>query len=196
MTLFQHTLGQLLRGEKTETSRIIKDGDYTFVCGHRPAMWHPRNDVSLYSSVHTKIGTTRFVEGRDYAISPGRGKFSIGRYKIEAIWRQDVRHLMHDQLKAEGFHDAHPGEARYRFLQIWTAMHDRKFKWWFDSQILDYRLKIGRTEDICDYKTMMQWIGNRPAEYYQAWRMKIEVLYETINWDAPTVLALRIDHHA
>lgn len=168
MTQFQHTLKALLEGRKTETSRIAlphSDGTGTFDC--EDIRW----PNGIESVQRLKVGVlgwrTVWQVGKDYAIEPHRGVRSVGRYRVEAIWRQDVRTLTLGQIEAEGF------ENRYDFLSVWCAMHDKQFKpiaahGWAH---LDYR----------------------PAERYQAWRMTIQVLWETVNWDARAVRALQIE---
>jgi len=178
MTQFQHTLKALLEGRKTETSRIVKPGDYTFMCGERPAPWPARGIVPLYSDVWGERQTPddpqrrlihwiKWQQDKDYAIQPARGVHSVGRYRVEAIWRQDVRDLTEAQRKAEGF------KSMTEFWTIWCQMHDARFqltggKWWTD-------------------------LIHRPAERYQAWRMTIKVLWDTVDFDAPAVRTLQID---
>lgn len=159
MTLFQHTLGALLRGEKTETSRLAlpePDGETMIgtemicypsgiksVCQGREMRWIPKWQV-----------------GKDYAIQPARGVKSIGRYRIDNIWKQDVRTLTEAQRKAEGFQDI------FGFWLVWGRMHDA-----------EYLQKNGIYAYCADLKT-------RPDERYTAWRMQISVMYETIDWNA------------
>ena len=168
MTQFGYTLKPLLLGDKTETSRLVHEGDYTWVCGEMDAPWKPRGFTSLYSSVHHASDRPRFVAGKDYPIEPGRGKKSVGRYRILTIWRQDVRTMLLAQREAEGFHDL------YGFWMVWGKMYDAGFL-----------SKNGIYAYCAELK-------NRPEDRYRAWRMEIEVLWDTIQWDAPAVQALAI----
>lgn len=178
MTLFQHTLGQLLRGEKTETSRLalpLADGEH--IVG-REMIQYPSGVKSVMRGTD-KGWRIKYQVGKEYAIQPARGVASIGRYRLVDIWWQDVRQLTWDQIEAEGF----PNHVQ--FLNVWTKMHDLPaYEIW-----RDYRIPHGK------YKSAVDFIESRPDERYQAWRMKIEVFWDTVDWDAPTVLALGIDHH-
>lgn len=170
MTQFQHTLKQLLTGQKTETSRIAlpePDGTGTFFCemirypGGVPC-------VQLYLPTWDKWRTV-WETGKEYAIVPRRGVKSVGRYRVESIWRQDVRTLTEAQVHAEGF------QTWQEFLQVWCQMHDPK--------VLSFST---------DW-TVSKHLATRSPERYQAWRMTIRVLWETVDWDAPAVRALQID---
>lgn len=165
MTLFQHTLGALLRGEKTETSRLAlpePDGETMIgtemicypsgiksVCQGREMRWIPKWQV-----------------GKDYAIQPARGVKSIGRYRIENIWKQDVRTLSDAQVKAEGFRHTLNRTDRVAFFRLWTVMHDPNIAGQFER------------------RSSLRMLDDRPDERYTAWRMQISVMYETIDWNA------------
>lgn len=179
MTLFQHTLGQLLRGEKTETSHLalpLADGEH--IVG-REMIQYPSGIKSVMRGT-AKGWTVKWQVGKDYAIQPARGVASIGRYRLVDIWRQDVRELTLGQVDDEGF------GSWSEFWFTWSKMHDPKLSastfhengWWNSA------LKV------------KEYLSYRPDERYQAWRMEIEVLYETIDWDAPAVQALNINPYA
>ena len=140
MTQFQHTLKALLEGRKTETSRIVKVNQ----------LWYPNLGVIADSDDHGWNNRTVWAIGKDYAIVPARGKKSVGRFVVDAIWWQDVRSLTAKQIQAEGFNSAQAFDA------LWLKMH---------------------------------------GEHYEAWRITIRVLWETVDWDAPAVAALHIDRN-
>ena len=54
---------KVLAGEKTETRRVVKDGEVE----------------------------CRYVPGRDYAVQPGRGKRAIGRIYITDVRREKLK---------------------------------------------------------------------------------------------------------
>lgn len=165
MTLFQHTLEALLRGEKTETSRIcglLSDG--TGVRGSE-AIRYPGGVKTLCRLSRTDSWTKVWAVGQGYAIQPGRGIAAVGRYRVLDIWQQDVRKLKPEQIAAEGF------QKRADFMRIWTWMHDR---------------------DMYGIHWSGLKLDGRPNERYLAWRMSIEVLWDTVLWDAPAVMALQI----
>lgn len=189
MTQFQHTLKALLEGRKTETSRIIKGNQ----------LWYPNLGVVADSNNHGWNNRTVWAIGKDYAIVPRRGVHSVGRYRVEAIWRQDVRTLTREQAKAEQVGNVPldmGSEWKFNFLQLWTQMHDKKFAFKFDPQIVDYRINLCGEQDIVSWEGLQAVIASRPAERYQAWRMTIQVLWPTVDWDAPAVKALQIEPHA
>ena len=171
MTQFQHTLRQLLTGQKTETSRIVKEGqEYAGALPHA---------IPLVYQWDKNINYTRTVwqVGKDYAIQPGRGVKSVGRYRVETIWRQDVRTLTLGQVEAEGFNSLWIG-----FWEVWCKMHDA-------PAVADMQHIRALTGSHLDAKKILM---ERPAERYQAWRMTISVLWETVDWSAPAVAALQI----
>lgn len=189
MTLFQHTLGQLLRGEKTETSRLaLPQADGEHIVGREMIRYPMGNKAVMRGAPHG--WRLKWQVGRDYAIQPARGVKSIGQYRIMDIWWQDVRRTSLQQAIDEGF------VYRIDFLHLWGLMHDPGFKWEYDPQIPDYRASIGRKKYILGSAQMLEMIDARPAEYYQAWRMSIAVQWDTVDWNAPAVKALEIDHHA
>lgn len=172
MTQFQHTLRQLLTGEKTETSRICKLQDEAFsILG----LWEDEGGEILSVYNHDQERKV-WVTGKDYAIQPARGVHSVGRYRVEAIWRQDVRMLTYAQVQAEGFF------SLVAFLGVWSQMHDKPVE--------EFRRQCGLKN--FNYDAMDEYMKNRPAERYQAWRMTIKVLWETIDYEAPAVRALQI----
>jgi hypothetical protein len=105
MTLFQHTLKALLRGEKTETSRLALPEPDGTACRGTEMIQYPSGVLSV-------------MRGADMRWFP---------------------------------------------------------KW-----------QVARFADVIDM------INHRPAEYYQAWRMTVRVLWDTVDWDAPAVMALHI----
>lgn len=179
MTQFQHTLKQLLSGEKYETSRLVKPGDYNWMCGEMPAPWTERGTVMQYSAVHFASHTARFVRDREYTIQPGRAQKSVGKYVIESIWRQDVRTLLLGQVDAEGFRADWLG-----FWRVWCTMYDREGLKFFTD-----RFNRPLTAPL-----VKKYLELRPNELYTAWRMRIRVLWDTVDWEAPAVAALQIEN--
>lgn len=175
MTQFQHTLRPLLLGKKTETSRIVKEGqEYAGALPHA---------IPLVYQWDKGVNRTRTLwqVGKDYAIVPRRGVKSVGRYRVEKIWRQDVRTLTLGQVDAEGFNVLLWTE----FWVTWCKMHD-------PSMVAALRSVQKENRSHVDARNV---IANRPAERYQAWRMTISVLWDTVDWDAPAVRALQIEPH-
>lgn len=202
MTIFQHRLKQLLTGQKTETSRItcaVSDG--TGKAGHE-VIRYPGGKKTMCRLGEDRLGNPRWLKvwqvGQAYAIQPGRGIHSVGRYKVLDVWLQDVRTVSTAQIKAEGFwnKDTRGEEGYYHFMRTWIAMYDRQFEFRFDPSLVDYRVREGRIHDITSWGTVKQMIENRPAERYLAWRMSIAVHWESVDWEAPAVKALQIPKFA
>lgn len=72
--IFQHTLEQVLSGEKTQTRRRIKP-----------------NKKFIY-----RVGKT-------YAVQPKRAQPSVARFEVTAIRKQRLGKMTHEEALAEGF---------------------------------------------------------------------------------------------
>lgn len=68
---------KVLSGEKTETRRIVKEGETSEAC--------------------------RYVPGRDYAVQPGRRRRAIGRIAITDVRREKLGEITHEGALREGF---------------------------------------------------------------------------------------------
>lgn len=180
MTLFQHTLGQLLRGEKTETSRLsLPHADGEHIVNREMIQW-PSGVKSVMRGT-AQGWRIKWQVGQQYAIQPARGVKSIGKYKLLDVWQQDVRTLTPQQVTAEGFSNLSG------FLVVWCAMHDKT----------QNPVVLGTNDEPLDDLWHKAFMAQHPyPERYQAWRMKIEVQYETVDWDAPAVKWLQISPYA
>jgi hypothetical protein len=63
----------------------------------------------------------QYVEGRDYAVQPGRGKFSQGRIRVLLVSREPVGDVDDDDARAEGFEDAE------QFFEKWEQLYGAGF---------------------------------------------------------------------
>lgn len=179
MTQFNRTLAALLSGKKTETSRLAlpePDGTGEFDC---EMIGYPLG-VMAVQRYQPKKGYWRTIWKIDetYSIQPGRGQRSVGRFVVEDIWRQDVRTLTPEQVKAEGF------DSLSAFLVVWCGMHDKT----------QNPVVLGVNDKPLDDAWHKAFMAQHPhPERYQAWRMTIRVLWPTVDWGAPAVRALQID---
>jgi hypothetical protein len=170
MTIFQHTLKSLLTEMKTETSRLaLPESDGEIMIGTE-MLRYPNGVKAVCQGRHMRW-TPKWVVGQDYAIQPNRGVKAVGRYRIEDIWKQDVRTLSDAQIASEGF------LSEVGFLMVWCAMHDKSFS-------KEYKRRPRALQ-----------MDSRPSELYTAWRMSITVLWDTVDWDASAVKILHIDRH-
>lgn len=75
----------ILRGDKTETRRLVQDGDYEWICGeiNKVNPRHPALSFKAYSSIHAANGRIKFKRGQQMAIVPKRGAPGLW-HKFEA----------------------------------------------------------------------------------------------------------------
>jgi hypothetical protein len=74
--IFRKELAELvLSGQKTETRRLVKEGEVE----------------------------CRYVPGRDYAVQPGRRRRAIGRIAITDVRREKLGEITHEGAVSEGF---------------------------------------------------------------------------------------------
>lgn len=59
----------------------------------------------------------RLVEGRSYAVCPGRGKNAIGRVRVTSVRWTLLHNIDDDEARREGFAD------RQDFVEGWTAIN-------------------------------------------------------------------------
>lgn len=85
--IFKPNLAQkVLKGEKTQTRRIVKPGEF----------WDGK-------TVCRPDGAIKWQVGQSYAIQPGRTKAAIGRFKLLDIRRERVQDISEGDAIAEGF---------------------------------------------------------------------------------------------
>ena len=147
--IFQHTIENVLNGTKTQTSRIVKPGDYIQYA-----------DTGAGETYHVYIeGVYRnrrplWKVGNTYAVQPGRGQKAVARIRILQISKQDVRHITAEEARAEGFN------SEVEFFEVWCKMHDPKG---FELLAKPY------------YGHWMDFL-HRPAERYTAWVIRFELV--------------------
>lgn len=155
--IFQFTIDKVLRGEKTQTRRLVKLGDY-----HVPV------SESVFNARHR----LRFATQTERAAQPGRGKCGIAIIRILEIRREDVREISETDARAEGF------PSVMDFLQTWTWIHDPAMHFAFSEDDQRYHYWAGRqlrwqSGDDADIYAM---ICKRPPERYNAWPLTFELV--------------------
>lgn len=164
--IFQHTWEKVLSGEKTQTRRIVKDGDvgglekidlHPYAIDENPSLWlkHPFSEVYRNDRLLWQIGKT-------YAVSAGRGKPAIARIRLTEIWKSDVREISSEDVEAEGFQDMP------EFLETWVQMHDPVIWHWF-APLLESRKRYANQWVIWDM--LEEKCQQRPMEHYIAWAL-------------------------
>jgi hypothetical protein len=112
--IFQHTLGMVLDGTKTQTRRIVKD--------HQPIpSAYDGNDVFQVETFKNKV---IYRIGSTYAVQGGRGQKGIARIRITDIRNEDVRNISDADVKSEGF------ASKEEFLTVWRSMHNDNYNAW------------------------------------------------------------------
>jgi hypothetical protein len=103
--IFQHTLNQILCGDKTQTRRITH-----------------KNEIAVrgrYNQIESVLhnGRVKWCVGNTYAVQPGRGTEQIARIKLHKINSEYITRITTRDAIAEGF------DSRREFLQAWETIH-------------------------------------------------------------------------
>ena len=147
---------QVLDGTKTQTRRLWREGDYTWITPELGAVEPPFVrilEVSRHDSQdHHRL---RWAVGRDYAVQPGRTKKSLGRIKILEIRRENLQDITVKDVEAEGIDVVRhmplivpPGTTEERldalalrvahglFEALWDSINTKKGTRWADNPIV------------------------------------------------------------
>jgi len=177
--IFQHTHEWIFApsphtGElKTQTRRIVKPGQVGLpsLPDYETGISDGFGSVMVYEPRKRHIWGT----GLEYAVQPGRGQRAIGRIRITAIRREDVRQISAEDARAEGF------DSRVNFFEAWVSMHDRNMEFYCEAQptAFDggcYRYWAGRKDNwqSTELDGLIELINERPAKRYDAWVLTFE----------------------
>lgn len=88
--IFQYTLVQVLSGEKTATSRLVKPGDV--------AVYGDNQQIEAVVA----NGRDKYRVGKTYAVVPARGKPQVARIRLLGIKRKKVSETTTAEAKMEG----------------------------------------------------------------------------------------------
>lgn len=112
---------KIVRGEKTETRRIVQSGEYLVGCLREDYVYRPGGAVKWAA-----------YPSKSYAVQPGRGKKAIARITITAIRRERLWKITPNGIAAEGFGsfsiDSLPMASRW-FMDLWDRLHDKGERW-------------------------------------------------------------------
>lgn len=106
--IFQHTLPQVLSGEKTQTRRLVSP--------QHEAVVDPDGEIVTVKA----NGRAKWVVGRTYAVQPGRTLPQVARIRVTHIKQELVTAISAEDALAEGY----PTPAE--FLQSWQKIHGTK----------------------------------------------------------------------
>lgn len=81
------------RGEKTNTRRVQKEGEY--------AVWDEAGKKIV--AVCRADGTVKYAVGKTYANQPGRGKKGRGRIRLLGIREERLHEISSEDMAAEGY---------------------------------------------------------------------------------------------
>jgi hypothetical protein len=108
---------KVLCGCKTQTRRLVKEGDYLDSFGH-PEI--------VYSGAKKK-----WMRSGSYAIQPGRGKSGhpSARVSIVGIRQERLQDISTEDVIAEGIETG----DRQAFAKLWNGLNKRKGERWQDN---------------------------------------------------------------
>lgn len=107
--IFQHTIDKVLDGTKTQTRRVVKEGEVGTLAA-------PFNKTT-YFNVMNPGGRVKWQVGKSYAAQPGRTQKGVGRIEIISLRREWVELISDYDVRAEGFAN------KFDFWETWKAMH-------------------------------------------------------------------------
>lgn len=174
-------IDKVVRGEKTQTRRPVKDGESLCQVESPHGGYKP---LGVFQKNRAKV-----MVGQDYAVQPGRGQagilwspeigvtsrdgFSVVqertgetltqglkplRIRITDIRREDVRRISLEDAMAEGF------DLRNEFWEVWCGFYDKP------------GLAIIAAHKPNNVFVQIGLLQERPDELYQAWAYTFEVL--------------------
>lgn len=132
---------KILRGEKTQTRRLVKPGEFM-----NGTIFHQL--VQRAPSRPGGIGHVKWSVGRTYSIQPGRTKPGVARIRLTAIRRERVQEIPLDDLLAEGMEISGSEyddpcdiwdefiDAEQDYARLWDRLNPRKGTRWADNPLV------------------------------------------------------------
>lgn len=190
MNFKRELLEKVIRGEKTQTRRPVKNGQYKAPYGTAVPddyIKTVRAERVLPGGQH-QLSRVVFEIGKDYAACPGRGKPAMywtidgngdlciwpytqrpdpvqtwqqSRIRITNIRREDVRSISLEDAVAEGF------KSRLEFWQVWCGF--------YDTYMLRQPL-FGGDEFMTREDSALTLLMDRPAKLYDGWALTFELV--------------------
>jgi hypothetical protein len=113
---------KILRGEKTQTRRIVKPGEQHILSNNHAIL-----------AVFDAKGRLKWKLGALYAICPGRTKPGIGFIRITQIKRQHLRNMWDADVKAEGVPEGRTYTNNEPFGKLWNTINKKPGIRWEDN---------------------------------------------------------------
>jgi hypothetical protein len=147
--LFRPELAQLiLEGRKTQTRRIVKDGDWPYrlqrvvkaVNRHGRLIWKVNDgkidwlsEAGVGDNYGSRGGGCGMYRQPTYAVQPGRGKSAIARIRFTAIRSENLWDITTADIIAEGFGQNGCLPGWLDFKDAWDLLNPEKPYRWQDN---------------------------------------------------------------
>ena len=99
--IFAKTIDKVLAGEKTQTRRPVKPGDFF-------------NGIEVYGKY-----TLKWRVWNTYAVQPARTAKSVGRIRLTNIRKERLNRITPEDARAEGF------SGRDEFVRVWKELYPK-----------------------------------------------------------------------
>jgi len=135
---------QVLDGSKTQTRRLVKEDDYTWV--------NPIASLATSDLIYTEIcggwpkrNYLKWAVGRTYAVQPGRGKKAVGRIRMTKIRRERLQEIEPEEFRREGLISGAPIMILF-FIELWDGIYHKPYRWDDNPEVLvlDFELVEAR----------------------------------------------------
>jgi len=159
--IFQHTHRQVLDGSKTQTRRLVKDGER-----YIPNTRAFGSYINYPALVERRNGHAKWTVGKTYAVQPGRTDKGIGTIRITAIRRERLRDITEEDAIAEGC----AGEGQMD-TPYYSGMLDQPMWEW-------HKFPSDEFAELWDsvHKPPNDWKGNP-----EVWVLEFELVKETAD---------------
>jgi hypothetical protein len=132
--LFQHTWKYIVSGQKTQTRRLVQEGDYATIDEDNPA----RPITKVIRTADAGVPKVLYEVGKIYSVQPGIAKKTVGNIRLTAIRRERLHDLSDaDALKEfpvtsdGGAADAQAASKIFR--ETWNTMYEEPGCRWEDN---------------------------------------------------------------
>lgn len=133
--LFQHTWKYVVSGQKTQTRRLVQEGDLTEVNEADPN----QPITKIIRTADVGVPKVLYQVDQTYSVQPGIAKRTVGNIRITAIRRERLQDLSEaDALKEFPVTSPQPDLtdsqwARKRFIETWDKLYPTPGARWEDN---------------------------------------------------------------